>query len=342
LTLSTLRSNRIDGSFHAEFGSKGKRRKPKTQIYHHPLYNLMSGTLVIEIEQLRKFYKGKYRGVDGVDLTVYEGEVFGFLGPNGAGKTTTIRILLDLIRADAGRASVFGLDVHEDSQEIRRRTGYLPGELGFYENVVAQEMVNYFGALCGSVDPRIVEDLTDRLGMDLSRRIREYSKGNKQKLGILLAFLFDPELVILDEPTSSLDPLLQNEFYEFLAGESHKGRTVFMSSHVLSEVERVCDRVGIVRDGKIVAVERIESLKEKMGQLLTVEFDEQFNLKDFDIPGVSKVEVNGRKLTLHVVGNHDAVLKALSHYKIRKFLAKEYSLDDLFLEYYHEGGGSDE
>ena len=141
------------------------------------------------------------------------------MGPNGAGKTTTIRILLDLIRADTGSAKVFGLDVHSDSEQIRRRTGYLPGELGLYDNVVAQEMVDYFGALCGSVDSAIVKELTERLGIDLARRIREYSKGNKQKLGILLAFLFDPELVILDEPTSSLDPLLQNEFYEFLAEE---------------------------------------------------------------------------------------------------------------------------
>jgi ABC-2 type transport system ATP-binding protein len=297
----------------------------------------MSKTPVIEIEQLRKFYRGRYRGVDGVDLTVYEGEVFGFLGPNGAGKTTTIRILLDLIRADAGKANVFGLDVHEDSEEIRRRTGYLPGELGFYDNVVAREMVDYCGAVCGSVDRRIVRELTDRLGIDLSRRIREYSRGNKQKLGILLAFLFDPELVILDEPTSGLDPLLQKEFYEFLAEESRKGRTVFMSSHVLPEVERVCDRVAIIRDGKIVAVERIESLKAKMGQLVTVEFDEEFEVGDFNIPGISKIDVNGDMLTLHVAGNHDAVLKALSQYKIRKFLAKEYSLDDLFLEYYQQG-----
>ncbi len=302
----------------------------------------MSETPVIEIERLRKFYKGKYRGVDGVDLTVFEGEVFGFLGPNGAGKTTTIRILLDLIRADTGRATVFGLDVQKDSIEVRTRTGYLPGELGFYDMVIAQEMVDYFGTLCGSVNPGIVKDLTERLGMDLSRRVREYSKGNKQKLGILLAFLFDPELVILDEPTSSLDPLLQNEFYEFLAEESQKGRTVFMSSHVLSEVERVCDRVGIIRAGKMVAVEKIETLKAKMGQLVTVEFDETFDVKDFTIPGVTKTSVDGNTLTLHVTGNHDAVLKALSRYKIRRFLAKEFSLDDLFLEYYHGGNGNDE
>ncbi len=302
----------------------------------------MSGTPVIEIEQLRKFYKNKYRGVDGVDLTVYEGEVFGFLGPNGAGKTTTIRILLDLIRADTGSARVFGLDAHRDSIEVRRRTGYLPGELGFYENVVAEEMVNYVGALCGSIAPGILKDLKERLGIDLSRRIGEYSKGNKQKLGILLAFLSDPQLLILDEPTSGLDPLLQNEFYEFLGEESRNGRTVFMSSHVLSEVERVCDRVGIIRDGKIVAVERIETLKDKSGQLVTVVFDENFDVGDFMLPGVSRTDVDGRTLTLHVTGNHDAVLKALSQYKIRRFLAKEYSLDDLFLEYYHEGNGNHE
>jgi len=301
----------------------------------------MSRTPVIEIERLRKFYKGKHRGVDGVDLEVDQGEVFGFLGPNGAGKTTTIRILLDLIRADSGSARVFGLDIRKNSKEIRRRTGYLPGELGFYDNVVAQEMVDYFGALCGSINPGIVRNLTDRLGIDLSRRIREYSKGNKQKLGILLAFLFDPELVILDEPTSGLDPLHQKELYEFMAEESRNGRTIFMSSHVLSEVERVCDRVGIIREGKIVAVERIETLKAKMGQIVTVDFDEEFDAGDFEIPGVFKMEVSGRTLSLHVTGNHDGILKALSQYKITKFLAEEYSLDDLFLEYYHQGDEND-
>ena len=275
--------------------------------------------------------------MDGVDLEVYQGEIFGFLGPNGAGKTTTIRILLDLIRADSGSARVFGLDIRRDSEEIRRRTGYLPGEHGFYENVVAREMVEYFGALCGTVDDEIVRELTDRLGIDLSRRIREYSKGNKQKLGILLAFLFDPELVILDEPTSSLDPLHQKELYEFIAQESYKGRTIFMSSHVLSEVERVCDRVGIIREGKIVAVERIETLKAKMGQIVTIDFDEEFSEDDFRLPGVSKMEVNGRTLSLHITGNHDGILKALSQYRITKFLAEEYSLNNLFLEYYYGG-----
>ena len=296
----------------------------------------MSRKPIIEIERLRKFYKGKYRGIDGVDLEVYQGEVFGFLGPNGSGKTTTIRILLDLIRADSGSARVFGLDIRKNSEEIRRKTGYLPGEQGFYESVMAQEMVNYFGALCGTIDLEIVKNLTNRLGLDLSRRIREYSKGNKQKFGILLAFLFDPELVILDEPTSSLDPLHQKEIYDFMAEESRQGKTIFMSSHVLSEVERVCDRVGIIREGKIVAVEHIETLKDKMGQLVTVDFDEEFNVDDFNIPGVSKLAVNGRTLSFHVTENHDGILKVLSQYKIKKFLAEEYSLDNLFLEYYHK------
>jgi ABC-2 type transport system ATP-binding protein len=177
----------------------------------------------------------------------------------------------------------------------------------------------------------------ERLWIDLSRRIREYSKGNKQKLGILLAFLFDPELVILDEPTSGLDPLHQKELYEFIAQESNKGRTIFMSSHVLSEVERVCDRVGIIREGKIVAVERIETLKAKMGQIVTIHFDEEFNEDDFRLPGVSKMEADGRTLVLYITGNHDGILKALSQYKITKFLAEEYSLDNLFLEYYYRG-----
>jgi ABC-2 type transport system ATP-binding protein len=302
----------------------------------------MSRIPVIEIERLRKYYRGKCRGVDGVDLEVYQGEVFGFLGPNGAGKTTTIRILLDLIRADSGIARVFGLDARKDSVEIRRRTGYLPGELGLYENVVAHEMVNYFGALCGSINRGIAKDLTERLEIDLTRRIGEYSKGNKQKLGILLAFLFDPELVILDEPTSGLDPLHQKGLHEFVTEQSRNGRTIFMSSHVLSEVERVCDRVGIIRDGKMVAVERIETLKAKMGQILTVEFDGHLNRDDFDIPGISRMEVRGCTLSLHVTGNHDAIVKALSRYKITKLLAEDYSLDNLFLEYYHRSNANDE
>jgi ABC-2 type transport system ATP-binding protein len=306
----------------------------------------MSTTSVIEIEQLRKFYRGKHRGIDGVDLEVHQGEVFGFLGPNGAGKTTAIRILLDLIRADSGTARVFGLDVRKDSREIRRRTGYLPGELGLYESVLAREMVDYFAALRGSTHHGIVKELTDRLNIDLFRRIREYSKGNKQKLGILLAFLFDPELVILDEPTAGLDPLLQNQLYEFIVRQSQKGRTVFMSSHVLSEVDRVCDRVGIIREGKIVAVERIETLKAKMGQVLTVDFDPQFDVDDFregdfNVPGVSKLQLAGRRLSLHVTGDYDDVLKALSRYRITKLLAEEYSLDDLFIEYYRKGDEND-
>ena len=156
-----------------------------------------------------------------------------------------------------------------------------------------------------------------------------------------MAFLFDPELVILDEPTSSLDPLHQNEFYAFIGEESRKGRTIFMSSHVLSEVERVCDRVGIIRQGKIVAVERIETLKAKMGQIVTVDFAEAFDAEDFRIPGVTKMEVRGRSLLLHVAGNHDEILKALSRYKITKLLAEEYSLDNLFLEYYQRDNESD-
>ncbi len=291
---------------------------------------------VIEIRRLRKFY-GRHRGVDDVDLDVQRGEIFGFLGPNGAGKTTVIRILLDLIRADGGSAAVFGLDVHRESEAIRRRTGYLPGELGLYEHVMAQEMVDYFAALCGAIDVRVVDELKERLGIDLSRRIREYSKGNKQKLGILLAFLFDPELVILDEPTSGLDPLHQNELYAFLSEQSQRGQTVFMSSHVLSEVERVCDRVGVIREGRIVAVERIDELKTKMGQQVDVEFAEAFQADDFKLPGVSITTAGPRTLSLRITDDHDRLLKALSTYKVTKLLAADCSLDDLFLDYYHTG-----
>lgn len=293
-------------------------------------------TPVIEIENLRKFYKGVHRGVDGVDLVVNAGEIFGFLGPNGAGKTTTIRILLDLIRADSGKAAIFGLDCYSDSVEIRKRVGYLPGELGLYEHMVAQKVVDYFARLKGGMDSEVVAELTDRLNMDLTRRVKHYSKGNKQKLGILLAFLNQPKLVILDEPTSGLDPLLQKEFYDFTAGQVKKGRTIFMSTHVLSEVDRICTRAGVIREGKMVAVEGIGALKEKMGEIFRVTIDGRYVPSEFELDGVTKVVADGKSLLLHVTGNHDGVLKRLAEYRVTKLTAEEYSLDDFFHEYYDE------
>jgi ABC-2 type transport system ATP-binding protein len=263
---------------------------------------------------------------------VNQGEIFGFLGPNGAGKTTTIRILLDLLRADSGRASVFGLDCVNDSVAIRKRVGYLPGELGLYDHMVAQKVVDYFVHLKGGMDSKVVAELIDRLDIDLTRRVKQYSKGNRQKLGILLAFLNRPELVILDEPTSGLDPLLQKEFYDFTADQVKQGRTIFMSSHVLSEVDRVCTRAGIIREGKMETVAGIGALKEQMGEIFRVTIDGPYDPGDFELEGVTKVESDGENLLLHVTANHDGVLKRLAEYRVTKLTAEAYSLDDFFHE----------
>ena len=216
-------------------------------------------TLVIETNGLTKRY-GKRRGLDGLDLEVREGEVFGFLGPNGAGKTTTIRLLLDLIRPTSGTARVLGLDPRAGGKALRRRLGYLAGDFVVEANQSARELLTFLGNLRGGVAPERMDRLADRLDLDPHTRIRSLSKGNRQKVGLIQAFMHEPELLILDEPSSGLDPLVQQTFLELVREAKGNGQTVFMSSHVLSEVEQSADRVGIVRDGRLVAVERFEAL----------------------------------------------------------------------------------
>ncbi len=201
--------------------------------------------MVIRTEGLTKFY-GRQRGVIDVNMEVQRGEVFGYLGPNGAGKTTTIRLLLDFIRPTRGRATIFALDTHKHSRDIRRRIGHLPGELALYENLTGAELLRYTGHLRGGVEWKFVEELAARLECNLSQPIRSLSHGNKQKIGVIQAFMHKPELFILDEPTIGLDPLMQQEFYRLIAEVKAEGRTVFLSSHILPEVERVCDRVAII------------------------------------------------------------------------------------------------
>ena len=213
---------------------------------------------IIHTEGLTKSY-GKNRGVIDVSLDVRPGEVFGFLGPNGAGKTTTIRTLLDFIRPNSGVAKVFGMDAHRQSREIRRRIGYLPGDLALYEKLKGAEMLRYMGNLRGGVEWDHVRELAERLHSDLSRPIRTLSQGNRQKIGLIQALMHKPELLILDEPTNGLDPLIQQVFYRLIS--EVEGQTVFLSSHNLPEVERVCDRVGIIREGRLIAVEEVSRAK---------------------------------------------------------------------------------
>ena len=293
---------------------------------------------VVHTAMLTKSY-GRTRGIVDLDLDVLPGEVFGYLGPNGAGKTTTIRLLLDLIRPTSGVASVLGLDSHAASVAIRRRVGYLPGDLRLYESLSGSELLSYFAALRGGLSWTRVRGLAERLDCDTSREIRTLSTGNRQKLGLIQAFMSDPELLILDEPTNGLDPLVQQTFYELVREAKAAGTTVFLSSHVLPEVERVCDRVGILRDGRLVAVERIADLRARAIRRLVIEFAGDVRPDAFEgVPGVRESEVRGTTLTCVVVGSMDPIFKAANYFEIRSVTSGEPTLEEVFLAYYGDGG----
>lgn len=288
----------------------------------------------IHTEGLTKFY-GKQRGVLDVNLDVQQGEVFGYLGPNGAGKTTTIRILLDFIHPSRGRATILGLDTHQKSCEIRGRIGYLPGELALYDKLTGAELLRYVSHLRGGVDWKYVEELAVQLEYDLSQRIRSLSHGNKQKLGLLQAFMHKPELLILDEPTIGLDPLMQQEFYRLITEAKGEGRTVFLSSHIMPEVERVCDRVGIIREGQLIAVENIEALKARALRRLEIHFATPVPQEAFaDVAGVRDVSVQNSILSCTVVGTLDALVKAAAQFEVVNLISHEPSLEEIFLAYY--------
>ena len=221
--------------------------------------------MIIETEGLTKYY-GKTRGIENLNLSVKQGEIFGFLGPNGAGKTTTIRLLLDLIHQNSGWAKIFNLDSHKNSLEIRQRIGYIPGELNLYRNMKGKDLLNYLARFYNGLDLNFILQLTKRFKIDLSKKIKTYSKGMKQMFGIIQAFMNDPDLLILDEPTAGLDPFMQQEIYNLFKETTNRGKTIFMSSHNLFEVQKICNRAGIVREGRLIAVEDINpayNLEEK-------------------------------------------------------------------------------
>ena len=290
---------------------------------------------IIHTEGLTKSY-GKNRGVIDVSLDVRPGEVFGFLGPNGAGKTTTIRTLLDFIRPNSGVAKVFGMDAHRQSREIRRRIGYLPGDLALYEKLKGAEMLRYMGNLRGGVEWDHVRELAERLHSDLSRPIRTLSQGNRQKIGLIQALMHKPELLILDEPTNGLDPLIQQVFYRLIS--EVEGQTVFLSSHNLPEVERVCDRVGIIREGRLIAVEEVAALKSRALRQLEIHFAAPVPESAFaNVAGVSDLAVEQNVLRCSVKGTLDAVIKAASKFEVVNVISHELSLEEIFLAYYNRG-----
>ncbi len=300
----------------------------------------MDPEAVIRTDGLTKRY-GARRGIEDVSFSVSRGEIFGFLGPNGAGKTTTIRTLLDLIRPTSGRASVFGLDSRDGSVEIRRRTGYVPGDLSLYGRLTGGEVVAYLGHLRGRDDRGDAARLADRLDADLTRPVRTLSHGNRQKVGLIQAFVHRPELLLLDEPTIGLDPLVQHEVHGIIREAREDGRTVFLSSHVLPEVEALCDRVAIVRDGRLVAVEHIDALKAGALRRLEIHFDEPVREAEFArLPGIRDVEVRGAVVRCTVMGSLDAVIKAAAAHTVVDVVSEEATLEEVFLTFYGEDRGA--
>jgi ABC-2 type transport system ATP-binding protein len=294
---------------------------------------------VIEAEGLTKSY-GSARGIDDVSFTVDRGEVFGLLGPNGAGKTTTIRTLLDLLHPTSGSARIFGLDSHRDSVEIRRRLGNLPGDFGYGREASGRQAIRLLSRLRGMADAGRAEELASRFHADLDRPLGELSRGNRQKVGLILATFHEPELLILDEPTSGLDPLMQEEFLSLVAEERERGCAVFISSHELDEVERVCDRVGIVRAGRLIAVEQIAELLGRARRRFLVSFDGPPDLEGLRrLDGVDDLEVADGHVGFDYAGDADAVIKALAAGHVRDIEVTRPSLEEVFLTYYRGGRG---
>ena len=297
-------------------------------------------TAMIEVQGLTKNY-GSKRGISDVSFQVEEGDVFGFLGPNGAGKTTSIRLLMALLKPNAGSARIAGLDCWEKSVEIKRLIGYMPGEPALDPNLTGGQILEYFAHLRGGVDQAYLKQLVERFELDTSRKFRQYSTGNKRKVVLIQAFMHRPRLLILDEPTSGLDPLNQQEFDRMVLEARHEGRTVFLSSHVLSEVEKTCTTVGIIRDGSLVRIGDVAEVKAIKRYEVTITFANSVPAETFKtVDGVIEVEAlsHGHGVRLTMQGPADAVIKAAAHYPVVSLTSYEPSLEDIFLRYYEADG----
>ena len=290
---------------------------------------------VIVIDKLQKSY-GKVQAVRGISMSVERGEIFGFLGPNGAGKTTTIRCMLDVIRPSAGTIRVLGMDAQRDTLALHQRIGYIPGDVRLPGQMTGKQIINYFSRLQGR-QPVLLDDLVARFDVEMKRQLKSYSKGMRQKIGIVLTFMCDPEVLILDEPSSGLDPLLQRVFNDFLLEEQARGKTIFMSSHIMSDVEKVCQRVAVIRNGELVTVEEVEKLRERAGQRVTVEFGDTVTAEELArIPGVIDVTKNNRAYHLNMGGSMDPLIKAFSRHEVIRMQAEEAPLEEVFLKFYEE------
>lgn len=291
---------------------------------------------IVEINQLTKSYK-KNRGIVDISFSIEEGEIFGFIGPNGAGKSTTIRTLLNFIYPTRGSASIFGKDIIKHSKEIRQNVGYLPSEVHYYDDMKVVDLLKYSAKFHKNFKEVRMKELANLLDLDLGRKIEDLSFGNRKKVGIVQALLHEPKLIILDEPTSGLDPLMQSTFFDLLEKERNKGATIFFSSHILGEVQKMCDRVAIIKEGKLVKVESIENLtKTKVKNVkLTLEKQEQLELK---LEGLMKKEVKGKEMTLLYSGDIKVLLNHLNNLPVQDVLIEEPSLEEVFMHYYEKQG----
>ncbi len=294
---------------------------------------------LVEVKGLTKVY-GRQRGVSGLDFAIPEGEIFGFLGPNGAGKTTTMRLLMGFLQPTGGQSLIAGRDCWRQSEQVKRLVGYLPGEFIFDPQLTGAQILTYLGNLRGGVDPAYRDELVERLGLDVSRRFREYSRGNKQKVGVVQALMHRPRLLILDEPTSGLDPLNQQEFYALLVEAHQRGSTIFLSSHIIPEVERICRQVGIIRAGKLVNVAEVAALKQLRQQVITLTFGESPSADWFSyLPGVEVTAIEGLEMQLSVRGDLQSVLGAAAAHHVNQINTRQTSLEEIFLQYYANDAG---
>lgn len=290
---------------------------------------------VIEINHLTKNY-GKSRGIHDVSFTVEEGEIFGFIGPNGAGKSTVIRALLSLIHPTSGSATIFGKDCGKYAPEIASDVGYLPSEVFYYEKMKVIDLLKYSASFYKKDCSKRIEELAKILNLDLTKRIDNLSFGNKKKVGIVQCLLHEPKLIILDEPTSGLDPLMQQKFFDLLREENKKGATILLSSHVLSEVQRLCNRVAIIKEGEIVKVEKISDLTENNYKKIRIETMNEIQQDLFDLNGVSNLQVEGKKVSFLFKGNINLITKKLSDIEILNIWIEEPSLEEIFIHYYEK------
>lgn len=287
---------------------------------------------VIEIKNLTKYY-GKIRGVENLNFEIKKGEIFGFLGPNGAGKTTTIRCIMDFVRPTSGSILVLGMDAQKKSSEIKKSVGFVGGEVSLYEKLTGKEHIEYIEGFKGKAP--FVNSLIKRFKFDPKVKVKNLSKGNKQKLSLILALMHEPKILIMDEPTSGLDPLLQNEVYSILEEMKSKDLTVFFSSHIISEVERIADRVGIIKDGQLSRIETIEDLSKKKMRNIEIRFEGEFNISDFKLEGTKRIEEISEGLLINYVGDINPILKKINEYKVADIEISHATLEDVFLEFYN-------